>query len=219
MDVASGGEKNAQQVIEELQAELRTYRQGMPTCDKHKPDGGFRNGCLICGAIRDTHVLSRIDAVVQRVPENPGVSQFDVDYDAEGVYARVKHRIDTLDRAAEEYGICRACGKAYSFDENEPFAHCKCGTSEWGNSRPKFRIVEAAWLARILRALDRGLKVEQACFVILTCGLVVAGTMGVAHSVGYSAEDLRFQISATTLLLTLGLGGIAAKWFGGWFRP
>ena len=35
---------------------------------------------------------------------------------------------------------CETCHKPYSFDPEEPFAFCDCGTSEWGNPRP------ASWI-------------------------------------------------------------------------
>jgi predicted Zn-ribbon and HTH transcriptional regulator len=31
---------------------------------------------------------------------------------------------------------CEQCGEEYEFDDDEPFAYCKCGTTEWGNERP-----------------------------------------------------------------------------------
>jgi hypothetical protein len=31
---------------------------------------------------------------------------------------------------------CSKCNQPFSFDPDEPFAFCDCGTSEWGNPRP-----------------------------------------------------------------------------------
>lgn len=29
---------------------------------------------------------------------------------------------------------CSKCKQPFIFEENEPFAHCDCGTTEWGNA-------------------------------------------------------------------------------------
>jgi len=31
---------------------------------------------------------------------------------------------------------CTVCRSPFDFDPDEPFAYCKCGTTEWGNPRP-----------------------------------------------------------------------------------
>lgn len=31
---------------------------------------------------------------------------------------------------------CPECKTPFIFDRDEPFAHCRCGTTEWGNPRP-----------------------------------------------------------------------------------
>lgn len=36
---------------------------------------------------------------------------------------------------------CETCEQPYAFDDDAPFAHCKCGTTEWGDPRP-FKWVE-----------------------------------------------------------------------------
>jgi hypothetical protein len=35
---------------------------------------------------------------------------------------------------------CQTCHQPYSFEPEEPFAYCDCGTSEWGSPRP------ASWI-------------------------------------------------------------------------
>lgn len=35
---------------------------------------------------------------------------------------------------------CHVCKAPFDFDRNEPFAHCNCGTTEWGSPRP------ASWI-------------------------------------------------------------------------
>jgi hypothetical protein len=35
---------------------------------------------------------------------------------------------------------CGDCHQPFEFSHDEPFAHCKCGTTEWGDPRP------AAWV-------------------------------------------------------------------------
>jgi hypothetical protein len=31
---------------------------------------------------------------------------------------------------------CERCHEPFDFDEDQPFGHCKCGTTEWGHPRP-----------------------------------------------------------------------------------
>lgn len=37
----------------------------------------------------------------------------------------------TPEQLLKKHGICPECGDLYSHDITAPFAHCKCGTSEW----------------------------------------------------------------------------------------
>ncbi|MEJ8837795.1 hypothetical protein [Ramlibacter sp. AN1133] len=37
---------------------------------------------------------------------------------------------------------CASCHQPFEFDAHEPFAHCRCGTTEWGDPRP------AAWIPK-----------------------------------------------------------------------
>jgi hypothetical protein len=40
--------------------------------------------------------------------------------------------------------ICDKCGTVYIFEQDEPFAYCNCGTTEWGESCDgmKFRNIQ-----------------------------------------------------------------------------
>lgn len=40
---------------------------------------------------------------------------------------------------------CTKCKSPFQFDADEPFAHCSCGTTEWGDPRP------ASWVRPELR--------------------------------------------------------------------
>lgn len=37
----------------------------------------------------------------------------------------------------EDWPKCNDCKQPFIFDEEEPFAYCNCGTSEWGEIRPE----------------------------------------------------------------------------------
>jgi len=38
--------------------------------------------------------------------------------------------------------ICKKCGKEFIFDQEEPFAYCDCGTTEWGYTGNIFRDIQ-----------------------------------------------------------------------------
>ncbi len=58
--------------------------------------------------------------------------------DAETVY---RHDADGLP-------ICGVCHQTIRFDIDEPFAHCGCGTMEWGNTGNKYREIEERLLVQ-----------------------------------------------------------------------
>lgn len=37
---------------------------------------------------------------------------------------------------------CSECHQPFEFSPDEPFAHCKCGTTEWGDPRPAKWVVD-----------------------------------------------------------------------------
>lgn len=45
---------------------------------------------------------------------------------------------------AEGVPVCRSCLEEYVFDQDAPFAHCGCGTSEWGHDGAPYRRIQAA---------------------------------------------------------------------------
>jgi hypothetical protein len=45
---------------------------------------------------------------------------------------------------------CPDCKQPYSFDPEEPFAFCDCGTSEWGNPRPAEWIPDPNYAKRVV---------------------------------------------------------------------
>lgn len=50
-------------------------------------------------------------------------------------------REERVAAALRKYGICATCLVPYTFDDAEPYAHCACGATEWGNDRPDYRVV------------------------------------------------------------------------------
>jgi len=42
-----------------------------------------------------------------------------------------KHRMEYL---IKKHGICMDCGELFEHHYDEPFASCKCVTSEWGSN-------------------------------------------------------------------------------------
>lgn len=41
-----------------------------------------------------------------------------------------------VEKIIHYWPYCQTCERPFSFDEDEPFAHCACGTTEWGYPRP-----------------------------------------------------------------------------------
>jgi hypothetical protein len=41
-----------------------------------------------------------------------------------------------MNQTLNYWPVCTECRTPMEFDRNEPFAYCKCGTSEWGHPRP-----------------------------------------------------------------------------------
>lgn len=80
---------------EETNDELALYKKAFPHCDKHKPVGGHRSGCLICGLIQQADVISRIDYLLGD-PNEMECSMFDVDHDEERVLRLAETRIAEL---------------------------------------------------------------------------------------------------------------------------
>lgn len=40
---------------------------------------------------------------------------------------------------------CATCKQPFDFDPEEPFAYCKCGTTEWGDPRPAAWVQKPIW--------------------------------------------------------------------------
>lgn len=76
-----------QDELARLNAELQTYKQAFPTCDKHKPSGS-RGGCLVCGMIQLNAVLSQISYECGE-PNEYHLSAYDMDYDEQQVIKQV----------------------------------------------------------------------------------------------------------------------------------
>lgn len=60
----------------------------------------------------------------------------------------------TADELLRKHGICADCGELYSHHIHEPFASCKCGTSEWYEPTPHMKLEQQ------LREAQRELKLS-----------------------------------------------------------
>lgn len=88
--------------LRELEAKLAEYHKSAPLCDEHKPSGGARSGCMVCGLMSLTHALSRISYACGE-PNEMGLSPFDLDYDEEHVVTRVEANVAELERQLAMY--------------------------------------------------------------------------------------------------------------------
>jgi hypothetical protein len=71
-----------------LRHRIAELEAAFPHCEEHKPDGGARSGCLICSIEKLSFALSQIDYACGE-PNEMGVSNYDLSYDAEAVVQRV----------------------------------------------------------------------------------------------------------------------------------
>lgn len=71
-------------------SELAAWQAATPLCEKHKPNGGTRGGCLICGLENMSRALSRIDYLCGP-PNDMEISAYDVHCNEEEVVKRVTH--------------------------------------------------------------------------------------------------------------------------------
>lgn len=94
-EVGSDGELYHVQAntIAALRKELEEYRKTSPLCEKHKPDGGVRSGCLVCGLMEMSAALSQIDYLAGE-PNEMRVSSYDLHYDPAVVVSHVRARLE-----------------------------------------------------------------------------------------------------------------------------
>ena len=83
-----------------LSTELAAYKQTAPLCDEHRPQGGVRANCLVCGLIELSHALSEIDYLCDE-PNDMHVSSYDVHCDPNVVIAHVQKLKDDLAAARQ----------------------------------------------------------------------------------------------------------------------
>ena len=55
--------------------------------------------------------------------------------------AKVNARLSKALGLLLKHGVCLNCGELYEHHEDEPFASCMCGTSEWHHFTPHMRRV------------------------------------------------------------------------------
>ena len=80
------------QTVRSLEAKLEAYAKAAPLCENHKPDGGARSGCLVCGLQEQSRALSAIDYAAGE-PNDMRCSVYDTEYDEKAVVERVKDKL------------------------------------------------------------------------------------------------------------------------------
>jgi hypothetical protein len=89
-----------------MNSKLRQYEAAFPTCEKHKPRGGTRSGCLLCHLEKYDVLFWRLDramATPERIAKDTAamgefVSGLDLTYGAEDIVNRaIKKILDKQD--------------------------------------------------------------------------------------------------------------------------
>lgn len=88
------------QRAERAEAALREHQKAAPLCEEHKPHGGTRSGCLVCGLIAQSRALSEIDYLLGP-PNEMHVSEYDLSYNAEAVVQRMRKHRERVARVVE----------------------------------------------------------------------------------------------------------------------
>jgi len=81
--------------VHALVDELHAYKAAAPLCEKHKPDGGARGACLVCGIEILQASLSRISYMCG-LPNEMAVSEYDTHYSERAVEKQVADVIEQL---------------------------------------------------------------------------------------------------------------------------
>ena len=88
----------------DLERQLSDYQAAFPTCDKHRPSGGARAGCLVCAGVKYSYAISRIDYACGE-PNEMECSAYDVHQNEDEVVKKVqglaKQLSDALEREAK----------------------------------------------------------------------------------------------------------------------
>lgn len=71
---------------------VKQYADAAPLCDKHKPSGGVRGGCVICAGEKLHSAVSRISYACE-LPNETECSSFDIHADEAAVVDQVKAAI------------------------------------------------------------------------------------------------------------------------------
>lgn len=116
-----------------------------------------------------------------------------------------QQRVDSYKQLLDHHGVCVKCREMYSHSIDEPFASCRCWTSEWYRLTPYMKLEQ-----RIYRASTVALPVVEVDENNVTVKDVTAYGELVRDVIRH---QLKFDISAETP--TELMGGEGAPGYGG----
>jgi hypothetical protein len=139
--------------VMELERELAAYKAAAPLCEQHKPDGGHRSGCLVCGLIEYSNALSRIDYLCGG-PNEMEVSGYDVHVTPELVVGAVSKLLQHTGIREREMRFARQLATAQArieeLERELTQAIVRCG--EWATKASEMAGTVQGWKERATAA-------------------------------------------------------------------